>query len=182
MGRVEELCAFVESVYPDLDLYSYYQLLEVEPDAAPDLVRAAFYRQAARLHPDRFAGLGDPAVRQKLTAIYARIAEAYKVLENPKKRAAYDAGLGEGQVRYAEQERERKGPQNPEDSVVKPEAKKFLRLALQAQRTGDTKGAFMNFKFALSYEPENAWLKEQLLRAENSYLKRGTLVPGARPR
>ena len=174
MGRVEELRAFVDEVFPDLDLYSYYQLLELAETASAADVRTAFYRQAARLHPDRFSGLDDPTVREKLTAIYARIAEAYKVLSDAKKRQAYDAGMAQGQMRYQEAEREKKGPQNPEDALTKPEAKKFLRLALTAQRTGDHKGAVMNFKFALSYEPSNEWLRQQLQAAEAIYKAKGT--------
>jgi len=174
MGRIDELRAFVEEVHPDLDLYSYYQLLELEPSASAAHIRAAFYRQAARLHPDRFAGLAEPGLRDKLVAIYARIAEAYKVLSDSRKRAAYDAGMAQGQMRYQEVEREKKGPQNPEDAVTKPEAKKFLRLALTAQRAGDFKGAAMNFKFALSYEPSNEWLRQQAAAAEAIYKARGT--------
>jgi DnaJ-class molecular chaperone len=174
MGRIDELRAFVEEVHPDLDLYSYYQLLELESGASSADIRAAFYRQAARLHPDRFAGLAEPGLRDKLVAIYARIAEAYKVLSDSRKRAAYDAGMAQGQMRYQEMEREKKGPQNPEDAVTKPEAKKFLRLALTAQRAGDFKGAAMNFKFALSYEPSNEWLQQQAAAAEAIYKAKGT--------
>ena len=179
MGRVEELRRFVEEVYPDLDLYSYYQLLELEAGASADEIRAAFYRQAARLHPDRFAGLAEGGVREKLVAIYARIAEAYKVLSDGRRRAAYDGGVAQGHMRYVEVERERKGPQNPEDAVSRPEAKKFLRLALQAQRSGDHKGAAMNFKFALSYEPGNEWLQQQTAAAEAQYKAKGSMSPGA---
>jgi DnaJ-class molecular chaperone len=174
MSRLDELRAFVDEVHPDLDLYSYYQLLELDEGASPTDVRAAFYRQAARLHPDRFAGLADAALRARLVAIYARIAEAYKVLSDARKRAAYDAGKAQGRLRYQEVERERKGPQNPEEQVSRPETKKFLRLAMQAQRAGDVKGAAMNFKFALSYEPSNEWLREQTRHAEAEYKARGT--------
>jgi DnaJ-class molecular chaperone len=167
MGRIEELSAFVEGVFPDLDLYNYYQLLEIEEQARVDEVRAAFYRQASRLHPDRFGGkLGNPTTKEKLGTIYARIAEAYKVLSEPKKRASYDAALKTGTLRYVEVEREKKGPQNPEDVCKKPEAKKFARLAMQNLRAGDIKGANQNFKFALAYEPENPFLKEQAATTE----------------
>jgi DnaJ-class molecular chaperone len=182
MGRQEDLAAFLSGVYPDLDLYTYYQLLEVAEDATAEDVRAAFYRQAARLHPDRFAGMSDPAVKRHLVAIYARIAEAYKVLSDGRKRPLYDAGIRQGQLRFVDVEREKKGPQNPEDSVQKPDAKKFLRLALQAQRAGDHKGAFMNFKFALSYEPGNEYLRKQLAAAEAQYKARGTVLPSSKPR
>jgi DnaJ-class molecular chaperone len=166
VSRVDQLAAFVEQVWPDLDLFTYYQLLEIAEDASPGDVRVAFYRQAARLHPDRFAGLGNPALRKRLVAIYARVAEAYKILSEPRKRSAYDAGLATGQVRYVETDREKKGPQNPEDAVSVPQAKKFLRLALQGARSGDWKGAHMNFKFALSYEPTNEYLLAKMAEAE----------------
>jgi DnaJ-class molecular chaperone len=166
VSRVDQLAAFVQQVWPDLDLFTYYQLLEISEDAAPDDVRAAFYRQAARLHPDRFAGLADSALRKQLVAIYARVAEAYKILSEPRKRAAYDSGLDAGQVRYVETDREKKGPQNPEDAVSAPQAKKFLRLALQGARAGDWKGAHMNLKFALSYEPSNEYLRRKMAEAE----------------
>ena len=180
MGRLEQLTTFVAEVHPDLDLYSYYQLLEINERARPDEIRAAFYRQAARLHPDRFAGLDTGDVRAKLTAIYARVAEAYKVLSEPRRRAAYDAGLADGQLRYIEVEREKKGPQNPEDAVSRPETKKFLRMALTALRSGDLKGAHINFKFALTYEPQNAWLKQQLAGVEDQLRARGTMPPAQR--
>ncbi|HJZ83710.1 MAG TPA: DnaJ domain-containing protein [Polyangia bacterium] len=177
MSRLEELTRFVEQVYPDLDLYSYYQLLEVDPQAERADIRTAFYRQAARLHPDRFAGLRDGQVRAKLVAIYARVAEAYKVLSDAKKRASYDAGIAGGELRYVELSRERAGPPSPEDAVERAETKKFLRLALTALHSGDRKGAHMNFKFALAYEPENAYLKQQLEAVEEQLKGHGSKPP-----
>jgi curved DNA-binding protein CbpA len=176
MGRTDELRAFVEEVHPDLDLYTYYQLLELPEGAPLAEIRQAFYRQAARLHPDRFAGLADEVVRAKLVAVYARIAEAYRVLSDPKKREGYDLGVRSGQLRYVETEREKKGPQSPEDSLQRPEAKKFLRLALQASRAGDAKGAHMNLKFALSYEPHSTYLQEQLAAAEAQLKAKGSFT------
>jgi hypothetical protein len=175
MGRVEELCAFVEVVYPELDLYNYYQLLEVEPKARAEEIKAAFYRQAARLHPDRFANLPGGNTRQQLMAIYARIAEAYKVLADSQKRKAYDANLPAGQLRFIAVEREKKGPQNPEDQITHPEAKKFFRLGLQAMRVNDVKGCVMNLKFALNYEPDNGLIKQQLAEAEQRAKNSGSM-------
>jgi DnaJ-class molecular chaperone len=178
MSRLAELVTFIEDTYSDLDLYSYYQLLELDERADAEAIRSAFYQQAARLHPDRFATLRDDVVRQKLTAIYARIAEAYKVLSDPRKRPLYDAGIRKGQLRYLDMEREKRGPQNPEDAVERPDAKKFVRLALQAQRAGDLKGAHMNFKFALAYESDNAYLREQIGALEAELARRSTMAPG----
>jgi len=58
------------------------------PDATADEIRAAYHREASRVHPDRHVGnpLADLAA--------ARLAElnaAYEILGDPKRRAAYDA-------------------------------------------------------------------------------------------
>ena len=151
--RTAVLLQYLAEVAPDLELFSYYQLLGVAADASPGAVRAAFYQKAAELHPDRFPGLTDARTREQLVSIYARIAEGYRILSDARKRAAYDQGLAEGRTRYAEGERERKGPRNPEESLTNEQAKKFLRLALQARSAGDLKGAAMNLGFARSFEP-----------------------------
>jgi DnaJ-class molecular chaperone len=152
-ARTAALLQYLAEVAPDLELHSYYQLLGVADDATPDAVRAAFYQKAAELHPDRFPDLGDARARDQLVTIYARIAEGYRILSDARKRAAYDQGLAEGRMRFAEGERERKGPRSPEESLTNEQAKKFLRLALQARNAGDLKGAAMNLGFAKSFEP-----------------------------
>jgi curved DNA-binding protein CbpA len=159
-ARIEALLRYLAEVFPDLELYSYYQLLEVPEEASPDQVRAAFYRKAAELHPDRFPGLFDQAARAQLVSIYARIAEGYRILSDAPKRAAYDQGRAEGRMRFAEGERERKGPRSPEESLRSEQAKKFVRLALQARGAGDLKGALMNLNFARSFEPDAPVLAE----------------------
>jgi curved DNA-binding protein CbpA len=173
-SREDALKRYLAEVYPDLDLYSYYQLLEVPGDAPSDAIREAFYRKAAELHPDRFPLLDDPAAREQLVTIYARIAEGYRILGDVRKRAAYDGGLAAGQMRFAPVERERKGPRNPEEAVAHPQAKRFLRLGLQAELAGDLKGAVMNLKFAKSFEPANETLTELLAKAEQRLKARGT--------
>jgi len=62
----------------------YYQLLEVERGADDAALKAAYRRLAMKFHPDR--NPGDAAAEQKFKAIN----EAYDVLKDPQKRAAYD--------------------------------------------------------------------------------------------
>ncbi len=62
----------------------YYQLLEVERGADEAALKAAYRRLAMKFHPDR--NPGDAAAEQKFKAIN----EAYDVLKDPQKRAAYD--------------------------------------------------------------------------------------------
>jgi curved DNA-binding protein CbpA len=157
------LVAFAEQVYPMLERYSYYQLLRVAPNADSRTIRASYYKIAAQLHPDRYRNLVDPGTSDRLESIYARINEGYRVLMNGEKRAAYDAGLGQGKLRETAERPLRK---IPEDTLSHPEAKKFFRLGMVCFGNKDWKGAVMNFNFARSFEPNAPIIAEKLAEAQ----------------
>jgi DnaJ-class molecular chaperone len=157
------LLAFAEQVYPALDRYSYYQLLRVDPKADVRTIRASYYKIATQLHPDRYLSLVDAATRDRLESIYARINEAYRVLTNREKRAAYDANLPKGKMRESGERPLRK---NPEDVLSHAEAKKFFRLGMVCFASRDWKGAIMNFNFARTFEPDAAIIAEKLAEAQ----------------
>ena len=62
----------------------YYDLLEVSQNASADEIKKAFRKQAMRYHPDR--NPGDKDAEQTFKAVN----EAYEVLKDEQKRAAYD--------------------------------------------------------------------------------------------
>ena len=70
----------------------YYEILSVERDASDDDIKRAYRKLAMEHHPDRNGGCTDSEARFK------ELSEAYSVLADPDKRAAYDrfghAGLG----------------------------------------------------------------------------------------
>ncbi len=66
----------------NLDPAGLYARLEVDPATAPDEIAAAFRRKARVLHPD-VVGTGDAEA-------FIRVKEAYDVLGDPLRRAAYD--------------------------------------------------------------------------------------------
>src|SRR6204780_2255369 len=76
----------------------YYEVLGVSRDASDQDLKSAYRKQALRYHPDR--NPGDHAAEEK----FKIASEAYQVLCDPDKRAAYDryghAGLG-GQGGFA---------------------------------------------------------------------------------
>lgn len=65
----------------DLD---YYELLEVERTADDKTLKTSYRRLAMECHPDRNPGC------EKSEAKFKAISEAYDVLKDPQKRAAYD--------------------------------------------------------------------------------------------
>jgi molecular chaperone DnaJ len=62
----------------------FYELLEVERGADEATLKSAYRRLAMKWHPDK--NPGDAAAEQK----FKSISEAYDVLKDPQKRAAYD--------------------------------------------------------------------------------------------
>ena len=66
------------------DSDNYYELLEVEQSADDGTIKSAYRRLAMRWHPDK--NPGDDAAEAR----FKSISEAYEVLKDPQKRAAYD--------------------------------------------------------------------------------------------
>lgn len=60
---------------------SYYQLLGIEPDADEKQLKAGYFRTIRRYSPE-----ADPEM-------FKKVREAYELLQDPKKRNEYDAGL-----------------------------------------------------------------------------------------
>jgi molecular chaperone DnaJ len=63
----------------------YYEILGITRDATPEQIKKAYRQLAMKLHPD-VASEPDAADRFK------KVAEAYEVLQDPKKRDLYDRG------------------------------------------------------------------------------------------
>ena len=64
----------------------YYRLLGLPRDATKEEIRRKYRLAALRYHPDQNTNPGD-------TEIFLQVQEAYQVLSDPQKRAAYDATL-----------------------------------------------------------------------------------------
>ena len=62
-----------------------YQVLQVAPDASPDIIRMAHRVLAARFHPDNLQTGNSQAFRE--------VNEAFEVLKNAGDRAHYDAEM-----------------------------------------------------------------------------------------
>jgi DnaJ domain len=63
----------------------YYELLQISPNADPDMIHRVYRLLAQRYHPDNTTSGDEKAFRA--------ITDAYKVLSEPETRAAYDVNL-----------------------------------------------------------------------------------------
>ena len=79
----------------------YYEILQVIPEAEPEVIEGAYKRLAAKYHPDNKT-TGDA---NRFTAIH----EAHEILTHPGKRNEYDATYRERRANRS------RGPTIPED-------------------------------------------------------------------
>ena len=154
---------FVERAYAAMDQTDYYRVLGMSSAATEPEIRDAYYKLAARLHPDVHGEGLDPAFRQRLTTVFSRVVEAYRVLSDSTRRSEYDRTLAQGGMRMAPgakvKSRASEGP-------AVAHARKFYQLAQQALDSGDPRSAIMNLRIALSAEPDSPILRAALARAE----------------
>jgi hypothetical protein len=66
---------------------TYYQILQVDPAADPEVIEAAFRRLAMKYHPDTST---DPSASARMREIL----EARECLSDPKSRLQYDRSIG----------------------------------------------------------------------------------------
>jgi len=89
---------------------NYYELLGVDPDATAAEIRRAYVARARRHHPDLES---DPDRRRNAERRMQRVNEAWSVLGDTQRRAAYDRGIG--RPRPGEAPRRPWMPVEPED-------------------------------------------------------------------
>jgi DnaJ-class molecular chaperone len=81
-----------------LDESNYYEILGVLEIADAQAIREAFHEFSLGFHPDAHLDV-EPDVQRRLTRVFQRGVEAYRVLSVPESRAAYDLALAKGELR-----------------------------------------------------------------------------------
>lgn len=130
----------------------HFTLLGVTPDTSPDAVRAAYFRLARHLHPDRLAAAGITDELGAAHRVFAKINEAFAVLSTPDRRAEYVhvQRAGGAQVVRAQAEAAEAQVRQALDGE---EAYRRGELALRRQQLDD---ALTQFKRAVELGPDEA--------------------------
>lgn len=148
-----------------LQTMSYYEVLRVDPRAAPAEIQQAFHALSLRCHPDRFVEDG-PEVAAAAASVFKRAAEAYHVLRKPALRQRYDAELRKGQVKLDEQalvQPKKKFEQRTLFMIARtPRAKQFAAKADALLAKGRLEDARIQLISANQNDPGNAELEERL--------------------
>lgn len=166
----KEVCARLEHS----EAQSYFQLLGLSPQAPHHKLVRAYDLLSQRYHPDRYRQFRDKkwgkAIHEKTTELYTVMTEAYQVLADRKRRAAYEATLASGQLRPDAKDTSAGGraPRSVIDLGKGAHAKKFLKLAQNDLAGKNLAGALQNLKFALSMEPDNSAIAQKIAEIEQA--------------
>lgn len=76
----------VEDLYMKFQSTDYYSILGIDKGAGLDKIRKAYYKTAKEFHPDKHFYLESETMRNKLSAIFSYITDAYKSLSDPEER------------------------------------------------------------------------------------------------
>jgi curved DNA-binding protein CbpA len=154
----------VEQRAAALDAMDYYEVLRLPQGADAAQVKAAYYRESRAYHPDRFAALPSPELRDLIGRIYRRVNEAYTVLRDEARRERYLADVRgpdrAKKLRFTEAEEAQVG--------TTPNGRKLFAAALKDVEAQRWDAAERALKAALVYEPQNPRFKELLQKVERS--------------
>jgi len=184
--ELQKQIEMIEQTYVALSHKDYYTLLGVTTKADMAQIKTAYYRLARKFHPDRFYGLEDSVVKEKIDIIFSTINVAYETLKNTRTRHMYDsASLDERRI----------NPSNVNEDSRKPSAENVAKVAedyfQRAQKSYASRNYFEAVQFlrsatqiapevpkywrqlGISLSKNDQWRKE----AEDSFIRAVDLEP-----
>jgi DnaJ-class molecular chaperone len=150
-----------------IDRMDYYRLLRVEKNAPLQQIRNAYHQARRRFHPDTHLD-SDPAVRASVDLVARRITEAYMTLREPERRAAYDKGLEQGELRFTPETADAARQESAAASGRTQNGRRFFRLALAEQRAGNLSKAVEHLKMALTFERAHEGFERKLAELQEA--------------
>ena len=157
--------AEIKALIKFVDELDYYQILEVPRNAPASAIKQGYYAVSRRYHPDANRALRGEA-RRNLEHVAKRVAEAYSVLHNARRRRAYDGQLEKDhhavRIRLAEADSQAEKKTLEDHLGTTPNGRRFFALARGDIDRNDLDSAIRNLQMALTYEPANQFFKQKL--------------------
>ena len=150
----------IEQTYLALARKDYYTLLAVSPRAEISDIKSAYYKLARKFHPDRFYGLEDHVLKEKVDVIFSAINVAYETLKSSKTRQQYDnASIEDRRITTATIASE---VSEVKRGAVTKVAEDYFRSAQRAMAARNYFEAVQFLRSATQIAPENARYWRQL--------------------
>lgn len=120
----------------------YYEVLAIGRAAGDEEIKRAYYEIAKRFHPDRFHQDQGTKLHTKLQSSFARVAQAYDNLRDPKLRAAHDRKF-EGTAATAAAGSADPLKADPNAGTPRQQAETRFQQGLAALQNGNAKSALV---------------------------------------
>ena len=112
---------------------NYYDILQINQNASPEIIEKAYKTLAKKYHPD----LQEESNKKEAEEILKEINEAYEILSNPEKKALYDQNLKNETISQEDYDKNKKNyklNQEDIDRIKKEEQElEFRKQQLQYQ-------------------------------------------------
>lgn len=130
----------------------HFVLLGISTDATADLIRAAYFTLARKLHPDRLASLGIVDAQRDAQRVMAQINSAFAILNDNLKRIEYLQVLARGGESVVNRE-EQKANETAMRVMTAEEAFRRGEMALRREQLDQ---AIQEFNTAVELQPQEA--------------------------
>lgn len=156
----------INSVSRLIDELDYFQILKITPNCSAEELKSAYFKESREYHPDKYY-TESPDIVKKVTTIFKRITEAYKILSDPDTRAIYTKSIsGADRSKNLRYIHGVQGGLPKEDEGQTPMGRKYFQMGKVAFNNMDYKGAKINFQLAFKMEPNNQTFKDYLAKVE----------------
>jgi curved DNA-binding protein CbpA len=131
----------VDEIYSNLDKLSLHELLEIDENSDAETIKRNYFRLAKEFHPDRHFDSDEPAIKDKLPAIFDAITQAYTLLKDNEARREYFHSAGRVQK---------------EEVSISQNAEELFKRGVEEFKKGNFLGAADSFKWAVKLDEKNA--------------------------